>query len=261
MCLTDHLGAVDVPFTQAEKDAAVNFHNEIRANVTPTASNMQKMVWDDNLAKVAAKWARQCQFGHDKNRSQPELNKYGLPVEQNMGAGHSSLTGAINLWYQELPLWVFGKWTGATGHYIAEIYHASSRIGCGHAKCNDIFGNYWICNYFAGAYSNVDPYEQGASCSKCPNSCDASGKLCDCGGKFCTNGGTLDLNTCKCQCPRLWTGDECEALDCPKKRDFEEYCTYSTFTPETFCPTATVNDAYAKVCPIRCGICPGDQTG
>ena len=56
-------------FLQADKDAIVNKHNELRSRVAtgketlgvggngqPTAANMRKMVWSDELAAVAQRY-------------------------------------------------------------------------------------------------------------------------------------------------------------------------------------------------------------
>ncbi|XP_070178132.1 cysteine-rich venom protein Mr30-like isoform X3 [Littorina saxatilis] len=286
MCLTDHPDAVQVTLTQADKDAAVTRHNDIRANVTPTAANMQKMVWDDDLAKVAAKWAMQCVVDHDKNRSVPELKAYGSWVGQNAGGGYRSVVHAINGWFSEVKDWIFGTWTKSTGHYIQDIWHSSSRVGCGVARCdNSKYRTYLMCNYFPGV-GGGDPYEQGAPCSKCPDHCDASGKLCDCGGLACANGGKLNVSTCGCECKPLWKGRDCTTERCPgvvcqnhgtvnpgtckcdctpgftgdlcetcPRKDAVHWCDYQTFHPEVKCPNGTDN-WYSRQCPIRCGVCP-----
>ena len=62
------------------KAAILNKHNELRRRVAkgeetngingaqPAASNMKKMVWNEELEAVAQRWADQCTFGHDKKR-------------------------------------------------------------------------------------------------------------------------------------------------------------------------------------------------
>jgi hypothetical protein len=61
--------------SDAEKTDIVDKHNELRSLVAngnqakqPTASNMNKLQWDDELAKVAQMWVDQCPQGHDSNR-------------------------------------------------------------------------------------------------------------------------------------------------------------------------------------------------
>ena len=64
----------------AGKAAILDKHNELRRRVAkgeetngingaqPAASNMKKMVWNEELEAVAQRWADQCTFGHDKKR-------------------------------------------------------------------------------------------------------------------------------------------------------------------------------------------------
>ena len=53
-------------------------HNELRQKVAaglethgnqPGASNMMKLVWNDELAEIAQRLVDQCKFAHDKNRN------------------------------------------------------------------------------------------------------------------------------------------------------------------------------------------------
>lgn len=43
----------------------------------PSAANMNALIWDDNLAEVAQRWADQCTFQHDLCRQDREY-KYNF---------------------------------------------------------------------------------------------------------------------------------------------------------------------------------------
>ena len=45
----------------------------------PSAANMKKLQWDDNLGKLAQNWAKQCKFEHDSrdNRALKESESVG----------------------------------------------------------------------------------------------------------------------------------------------------------------------------------------
>ncbi|XP_021358308.1 peptidase inhibitor 16-like [Mizuhopecten yessoensis] len=56
-------------FTAAEKQDIVDHHNDVRSNVQPTASNMLKLKWNDELAATAQSHADKCIFRHNRERS------------------------------------------------------------------------------------------------------------------------------------------------------------------------------------------------
>lgn len=104
-------GFIRVDFTQEEMDAIVDVHNRIRNYVSlgsakmengenqPKASNMRKMEWDEELAKLALRWASQCVFTYDRCRDVPRF-----PVGQNIAVGNSALNDDISyvlMWYED----------------------------------------------------------------------------------------------------------------------------------------------------------------
>ncbi|XP_076438586.1 cysteine-rich venom protein Mr30-like [Babylonia areolata] len=204
MCFTDHESAQAVAFTQAEKDELVRLHNSARRNVTD-ASNMLKVKWDDRLATVAEKWAMNCTQGHDANRAEPDLpGKVGQNFAE-FPASSSHLVG-FKLWYDELQHYEFDNWSGDNGHYVQVIFSKTRLIGCGQAICDD--RKHFVCNYYVASMS-TGHYKQGTQCGDCGSSCQNN--LCDCttGVDGCFNGGTYNINTCTCDCPPLWTGNDC----------------------------------------------------
>ena len=59
-----------------EKQKILAAHNTVRQMVAmgqvksqPAATNMREMVWDDELAVIAQRWADQCMPGHDHRRN------------------------------------------------------------------------------------------------------------------------------------------------------------------------------------------------
>ncbi|KAK7499033.1 hypothetical protein BaRGS_00009580 [Batillaria attramentaria] len=152
-----------------QKQAIVDRHNEIRGQVYPSATNMQKL----NMAWSTA----------------------SDPME------------AIKEWQKEIDNFKYGTNSGKVfGRYSQLIWDETGRVGCGMADCSQFLANYptfFICNYAVGGNTNWAgrgwiPYTQGDSCGACPGKCDSTGKLCDCGGLVC-NGGTVDVSTCSCK--------------------------------------------------------------
>ncbi|XP_071081904.1 cysteine-rich venom protein ENH2-like [Haliotis cracherodii] len=216
LCLVD-IGT-DAPLSAADKQAIVDTHNTYRANVSPTATNMVKLVWDDELAVYAGKWARQCYISHDSYSARSVPSMPGVSIGQNIAAGYKSVMKGVDGWHSEVDFFEHG--VGPTepgkvvGHYTQVVGYRAIRIGCGEAICPNKYGRYQVCNYAMGQMSSdiKTPFEKGASCSKCPVG-KCSDNLCDCGGKLCLNGGSLDTSTCSCTCMGTWTGDTC-SKDC-----------------------------------------------
>lgn len=67
------------------------------------ASNMLELTWDNELELIAQRWADQCDFGHDSERS---VNRFS--VGQNVyeasefNEGPMDLKRAIDGWYNEV---------------------------------------------------------------------------------------------------------------------------------------------------------------
>jgi uncharacterized protein YkwD len=68
--------------SESEKRLVVDLHNQLRSKVAQgqegqgspgpqrPASDMLELTWDEELSKVAQRWADQCQFGHDTERGE-----------------------------------------------------------------------------------------------------------------------------------------------------------------------------------------------
>lgn len=126
--------------TQAEIDETLAVHNEWRAKV-----NVPPLVWDDDLAKTALKWAKQlknekCAFKHSHVK--------GLGENLFMGTtGFFGPTDVVNSWGNEIKDYNYKKNTcsGVCGHYTQVVWKTTKRVGCAKIECggNDI----WVCNY------------------------------------------------------------------------------------------------------------------
>lgn len=257
MCLADDARVTRTGVTPQEKEEILRLHNEARATVQPEATDLTTLVWNQELAAVAQKWAQQCVMGHDKERSVPDV---GMNVGQNVAGGYRTWDAAIGGWREEVKLYVFGRdpdsylgkggWV-KIGHYTQMVQNSTYLVGCGYAACqNSKYGRYFVCNYAAAQTRLGEPYTRGRRCSACPNSCRNG--LCDCGGRTCLNGGTLDPNSCTCHCPPVYTGQDCGQVNCPSEDPF--YCGRDVSSND--CST------YYNVphmCPFMCGVCSGGK--
>ncbi|KAL3077432.1 hypothetical protein niasHT_033970 [Heterodera trifolii] len=186
-----------LPVTEEDKNAAVQCHNKFRSelalgnsfnktggNKMPSASNMRKMEWDDNLAKFAAEWANKCSISHSWNGWAGE----NLAMNGGIFTNKDAFEYACGRWWGELAALGFpkdliltGENFGGIGHWTQMAWANTDRIGCAMAKnCpNTNWKTYVVCWYYAaGNYFGSPVYEAGEPCSKCSPKCDKAIGLC-----------------------------------------------------------------------------------
>ncbi|XP_052276294.1 cysteine-rich venom protein latisemin-like [Dreissena polymorpha] len=123
-------------------------HNTVRRAVTPTASNMQLMSWDESIANLAQRWAENCVWGHDTNDTDIGRFSFGQNIAQS--SGNLDWNKAISNWANEKNVYTYNGDNGGkvVGHYTQIVWAESSKVGCGYARCNG--RNYYVCNYGPG---------------------------------------------------------------------------------------------------------------
>ncbi|XP_076450620.1 cysteine-rich venom protein LEI1-like isoform X2 [Babylonia areolata] len=229
-----------------EQKEIVDLHNQLRGSADPPASNMMMLRWDAELAMIAQKWADNCHIGHDKNKDRNIPGR--ITVDQNIAAGTTTWTQAINLWHREVDDFTYDDQSMnqnllKIGHYTAVMWASKTLIGCGRQECKG--STYHVCNYAEGGNMVGQlhhPYDSGEPCGDCPNHC--TGKLCDC-ELTCLNSGTLSLESCTCECPGappLFMAPDCR-LNC--SGEDINWC-----AAQGKCPNHSV------YCPHKCNVCP-----
>ncbi|XP_042238003.1 scoloptoxin SSD976-like [Homarus americanus] len=202
--------------TEEQKDQILRKHNTLREQVAtggeitgdpgpqPSAADMKEMVWNDELAQVAQKWAEQCPSGHD-NYAERRICSADYQVGQNLYWEYSFNSAidwekAIQAWYDEvadMPNTVVESFTSsvpsgkAIGHYTQVVWGRTFEVGCGIISHTvDLSGTTYpeskvmVCNYGpAGNFRGSPVYTKGYSSSLC-----TSGKSSNYPG-LCTSGG------------------------------------------------------------------------
>ncbi|XP_016941839.3 uncharacterized protein [Drosophila suzukii] len=167
--------------TTEERSIILQEHNRLRQIVAtgrypgqPGAENMREIVWDDELAARAQKWADNCQFRHDPHRT---INRFTMG--QNLAiiwstapldADDGDFPSRIQSWFNEVQKYSFGDaWSPKTGHYSQLVWGETSLVGCGYAEYKDAskYNKLYVCNYGPGGnVVGYNPYEVGKpSCS------------------------------------------------------------------------------------------------
>ncbi|KAK2854044.1 hypothetical protein Q5P01_006705 [Channa striata] len=170
-----------------DRGEIVKLHNQLRANVTPSASNMEYMVWDDELERSAAQWAEQCIWDHGPADL---LMSIGQNLAVHTGSRYTPASH-VQTWYKEKDDYRYplphecNPWCpeGCSGlvctHYTQLVWATTNRVGCAVHVCprmyvwDEMWENtvYLVCNYSPkGNWIGIAPYELGRPCSKCPPS-------------------------------------------------------------------------------------------
>ncbi|XP_011165202.1 venom allergen 3 [Solenopsis invicta] len=154
--------------TEAEKNTIVKRHNELRQRVAsgqesrgnpgpqPPAVSMPALVWDDELATIAQRWANQCNFNHDTCRNVDRFAVgQNIAMTYNSGDNNSPMESFVDMWYDEVDKFDRNKvdyyeFEPSTGHYTQVVWANTKTIGCGRIKYKESNGwnaNYLVCNY------------------------------------------------------------------------------------------------------------------
>uniref|UniRef100_A0A8C6SX00 Cysteine-rich secretory protein LCCL domain containing 2 n=1 Tax=Neogobius melanostomus TaxID=47308 RepID=A0A8C6SX00_9GOBI len=171
----------------SDREELIQLHNKLRSGVYPTASNMEYMVWDEELEGSATHWAEQCQWDHGPH----DLLK---SIGQNLGVHwgrYRSPAFHVQAWYDEVKdytypyphecnPWCPDRCSGPMcTHYTQLVWATTSRVGCAVHVCPqmNVWGEIWnnavylVCNYSPkGNWIGEAPYKHGSPCSQCPPS-------------------------------------------------------------------------------------------
>jgi len=175
--------------TQRDKQTIVRLTNQARAWVAagkqspqPPAADMIEVRYDEGLAKVAQRWAEQCNFGHDENRGTatfPDAGQNTYEQSDSKKKLYFQWNKAVESWFKEVkqfsPSGVDSySFSSVTGHYTQLVWGNTSAIGCGCINYKSPQGGstpykrYYVCNY--GPQGNIEKkpvYIKGRAGSKC----------------------------------------------------------------------------------------------
>ncbi|XP_008566645.1 PREDICTED: peptidase inhibitor 16 isoform X1 [Galeopterus variegatus] len=169
-----------------EKREMVELHNLYRAQVSPPASNMLQMRWDEELAAFAKAYAQQCVWGHNKHRGRRGENLFANQDE----AEAVDVPLAMEQWHREREHYNLSAGTcdpgQMCGHYTQVVWAKTERIGCGSHFCEKLHGveetniQLLVCNYEPpGNVKGQRPYQEGTPCSQCPSDYLCESSLCE----------------------------------------------------------------------------------
>lgn len=199
----------DRELTEGAKQGIVDAHNELRRKIArgeethgsqPAASNMKKLVWNDEIAAIAQRWADQCIFDHDTNRNKEDdtwvgQNAYfkGSSTKKDKETLMTEVENEASLaWYNEVESPGFNNahinpfvFNYDAGHYTQVVWADTEEIGCGWTYYAEQVGPFLayksltICNYAKGGNAANRPmYLAGPACTECPEGFTCEDHLC-----------------------------------------------------------------------------------
>ncbi|XP_075719938.1 cysteine-rich venom protein TEL1-like [Rhinoderma darwinii] len=129
----------------------VDRHNELRAQVDPSPSNMLKMEWSDEVAANAEILANECEHCHSK-ADQRVITTFGCGENLYMSSRLQNWTKVIQGWWDEEKDFVFASGTidssSVIGHHTQLVWYKSSKIGCSSVHCpNQNVPYVYVCQY------------------------------------------------------------------------------------------------------------------
>lgn len=167
--------------------STVEYHNQLRTDVAngnlgfPSASNMNKLYWDENLAAVAQTWSDSCNevgWNHNDDRSEHYLeisgedSYIGENIAWTSGTYNDYAQSGVDLWWREYNDYDYelDACSDECGHFLQMAYADTNRLGCGVTTGCDFGsgpGSYLVCNYAPGRYSDRPVYISGDIASDC----------------------------------------------------------------------------------------------
>ncbi|XP_044760984.1 venom allergen 3-like [Coccinella septempunctata] len=184
-------GFMAVKFTEGEKYMILDAHNTVRNKVAsgsekrgangsqPSAANMRRLEWDNELASIAQRWVAQCSPMPDRCR---DVERF--PVGQNIAFDYASKSNHLSFilnWSDKVNL--VNKATlsafSPTLHsdvreYTQLVWAESYKVGCARAVFQSDWGpdvvykEMLVCNYGpSGNIPGQPVYIRGSPCSAC----------------------------------------------------------------------------------------------
>ncbi|XP_070392786.1 scoloptoxin SSD43-like [Dermacentor albipictus] len=199
---------ISTGLSAAEKAEVLKAHNDYRSQVAqgrlpgfPSATNMYRLKWDDELAEVAQAFTDQCDNNHDKpdQRMTTKFPKVGQNIAWNYESTDTPAVdsaGRVKDWFDEYKdfspgnVEPFSVSAGRVVTHFTQVTWAETRyLGCGYthyklhqdAEPSVPFKKLYACHYAPGGnIIGTSMYKRGTVCSACPEetTCDAANGLC-----------------------------------------------------------------------------------
>ncbi|KAK0246059.1 CAP domain-containing protein [Armillaria nabsnona] len=122
--------------SSSDIDAWLTAHNTVRKD-----HGANNLTWSDEVASTAQAYADQCNFEHSGT-------SYGENLAE--ASGDPDIAAAVQLWANEASEYDASNPTYS--HFTQMVWKSTTELGCGYAKCSNIYADYgggvlYVCNY------------------------------------------------------------------------------------------------------------------
>lgn len=182
-----------IPMTQELKTLIVKTHNDYRSTVASgkltgslngiTATRMDEMKWDNDLATVAEFHVKNCKFDHDKCRATVKDHSAGQNLAYSASSAKNTnypqiLTNLMKMWFEEYKdvtpdiIKKFGNNGKQIGHFTVMVRDTNPRIGCAMIEYEETTSRLWYsqmltCDYADTNWSGEPVFTVGRTASEC----------------------------------------------------------------------------------------------
>uniref|UniRef100_A0A3Q2VHX7 GLI pathogenesis related 1 n=1 Tax=Haplochromis burtoni TaxID=8153 RepID=A0A3Q2VHX7_HAPBU len=125
-------------------EECVKEHNLARSSVSPPATDMLYMTWDEALAITAKAWAKRCIFDHniylkDASRVHPTFPSVGENIWTAHPPSQFNTSKAIKRWVDEVKDYSYqeNSCNKVCGHYTQVVWASTYKVGCAVQLCPD----------------------------------------------------------------------------------------------------------------------------
>ncbi|XP_052686448.1 putative uncharacterized protein DDB_G0271606 isoform X7 [Crassostrea angulata] len=164
----------------ALQDTVLKLHNGYRQ--LQMASDMKKLVWDENLATEAAQWTKNCIYEFRYGSHGENMYYFETKLPDNI-----LVERAIDAWYSERYSWRMSGDCAEACSYTQLVWSKTQRVGCAVQKCTELTmpeefipgAWFFYCLYDPKGNTFGDlPYSKGGACEKCGATEVCVDKLC-----------------------------------------------------------------------------------
>eukprot|EP00339_Tiarina_fusa_P025554 CAMPEP_0117048014 /NCGR_PEP_ID=MMETSP0472-20121206/33175_1 /TAXON_ID=693140 ORGANISM="Tiarina fusus, Strain LIS" /NCGR_SAMPLE_ID=MMETSP0472 /ASSEMBLY_ACC=CAM_ASM_000603 /LENGTH=1139 /DNA_ID=CAMNT_0004760921 /DNA_START=128 /DNA_END=3547 /DNA_ORIENTATION=- len=210
--------------TSPLKQAIIDFHNNLRANVSPPpVSPLTPLTYSNSVAAAAAAWASDCPAGFEDFSSAPySKNRYSINGDKTNDA-ISFTNRAMEAWASKkanYTLTTDGETCSVSncGSYKIMIWdndnYPTDKVGCAIQYCSGDDRTYLLCYYDGpGNYVGMVPYTP-CSGQNCPNSgCSSECTPGQCGQVINGCGNSIFCGCCDATCQAHTCGEFTHSCD------------------------------------------------